>query len=113
MISFINGSLQRVSKPNFKPWTNEASSALKNFFTTHDVEYQLVPPHWHRRNTAERAIFTFKEHIVAGLALVDPYLPLHLWGILLPQAEMTLNLLWTSRQHPQLSAAAHYHGLID
>jgi hypothetical protein len=26
---------------------------------------------------------------------------------------MTLNLLWTSRQHPQLSAAAHYHGLID
>jgi hypothetical protein len=31
----------------------------------------------------------------------------------LPQAEITLNLLRTSRQHPQLSAAAHYHGLID
>jgi hypothetical protein len=26
---------------------------------------------------------------------------------------MTLNLLRASRQHPQLSAAAHYHGLID
>jgi hypothetical protein len=26
---------------------------------------------------------------------------------------MTLNLLRTSRQHPQLFAAAHYHGLID
>jgi hypothetical protein len=26
---------------------------------------------------------------------------------------MTLNLLRNSRQHPQLSAAAHYHGLID
>jgi hypothetical protein len=26
---------------------------------------------------------------------------------------MTLNLLRTSRQHPQLYAAAHYHGLID
>jgi hypothetical protein len=26
---------------------------------------------------------------------------------------MTLNLLRKSRQHPQLSAAAHYHGMID
>jgi hypothetical protein len=86
--------------------------ALKNFFTTHDAEYQLVPPHCHRRNTAERTICTFKEHFVAGLALVDPYFPLHLWDILFPQAEMALNLLRTSRQHPQLSAAAHYHGLI-
>jgi hypothetical protein len=32
---------------------------------------------------------------------------------LLPQAEITLNILRTSRQHPQLSAAAHFHGLID
>jgi hypothetical protein len=36
-----------------------------------------------------------------------------LWDRLLPQAEMTLNLLQTSIQHPQLSAAAHYHGLVD
>jgi hypothetical protein len=26
---------------------------------------------------------------------------------------MTLNLLGKSRQHPQLSAAAHYHGMVD
>jgi hypothetical protein len=77
------------------------------------VEYQLVPLHCHRRNTAERAIHTFKEPFVAGLASVDPDYPLHLWDRLFPQAEMTLNLLRTSRQHPQLSAAAHYHGLID
>jgi hypothetical protein len=31
----------------------------------------------------------------------------------LPQAEITLNLLRTSRLHPQLSAAAHFHGLVD
>jgi hypothetical protein len=31
----------------------------------------------------------------------------------LPQAEITLNLFWTSRLHPQLSAAAHFHGLVD
>jgi hypothetical protein len=50
---------------------------------------------------------------VAGLESVDPDFPLHLWDILLPQAEIPLNLLRKSRQHPQLSVAAHYHGLID
>jgi hypothetical protein len=100
-------------KPKIQTLDNNASSVLKNFFTTHDVEYQLVPPHFHRRNAAERATHTFKEQFVAGLASVDPYFPFHLWDILLPQAEMILNLLRTSRQHPQLSAAAHYHGLIE
>jgi hypothetical protein len=38
---------------------------------------------------------------------------MHLWDILLPHAEITLNLLRTSRLHPQLSAATHYHGLVD
>jgi hypothetical protein len=77
------------------------------------VEYQLVPPHCHRRNDAERAIRTFKEHFVAGLSSMDPNFPLHLWDILLPQAEITLNLLPTSRLHPQLSATVHFHGLVD
>jgi hypothetical protein len=44
---------------------------------------------------------------------VDPDFLINLWDRLLPQAEVTLNLLWASRLHPQLSAAAHYHGLID
>jgi hypothetical protein len=77
------------------------------------VEYQLVPPHCHRRNAAERSIPTFKEHFVAGLSSVDPTFPFHLWDIILPQAEITLNLLQISRLHPQLSTAAHFHGLID
>jgi hypothetical protein len=72
-----------------------------------------VPPHCHRRNAAERAIRTFKEQFVAGLYSVDTTFPLHLWDRLLPQAEITLNLLRTSRLHPQLSAAAHFHGLVD
>jgi hypothetical protein len=38
---------------------------------------------------------------------------MHVWERLLPQEEITLNLLRTSRLHPQLSAAAHYHGLVD
>jgi hypothetical protein len=70
-------------------------------------------PHCHRRNAAERAIRTFKEHFVAGISSVDPKFLLNLWDRLLPQAEITLNLLWTSRLHPPLSAAAHFHGLVD
>jgi hypothetical protein len=100
-------------KPKLQTLDNEASTALKNFFFVNNIAYQLVPPHCHRRNAAERAIRTFKEHFVAGLSSVDPSFPMHLWYILLPQAEITLNLLRTSRLHPQLSAAAHYHGLVD
>jgi hypothetical protein len=100
-------------KPKLQTLDNEASAAFKNLLTTNDVEYQLVPPHCHRRNAAERAIRTFKEHFVVVLASVDPYFQLHLCDRLLPQAEMTLNLLQTSRQHPQLSTAAHFHGMVD
>jgi hypothetical protein len=50
---------------------------------------------------------------VAGLSSVDPSFPLHLWYRLLPQAEIMLNLLRTSRLHPQLSVAAHFNGLVD
>jgi hypothetical protein len=92
---------------------NEASAALKNFFNDNDVEYQLVPPHCHHLNAAERAIRTFKEHFVAGLSSEDPTFPLQMWDRLLPQAEITLNLLPTSRLHPQLSTAVHLHGIVD
>jgi hypothetical protein len=43
-------------KPKLQTLDNEASAALKNFSTVHDVEYQLVPPLCHHRNAAERAI---------------------------------------------------------
>jgi hypothetical protein len=96
-------------KPKLQTLENEALAALKKLFNANDVYYQLVPPHCHRRNAAERAIRAFEEHFVAGLSSVDPTFPLHLWDRLLLQAEITLSLLWTSRLHPQLAAAAHFH----
>jgi hypothetical protein len=77
------------------------------------MNYQLAPLHFHRTNAAERAIITFKEDFKSGLTTVDTDFPIHLWDRILPQAEITLNRLRASRLHPQLSAAAHYHGLID
>jgi hypothetical protein len=100
-------------KPKLQNLDNEASAALKSFFTINDVAYQLVPTHCHLHNAAERATRIFKENFVAGISSVDRAFPVHLWDRLLPQAEITLNLLRTSRLQPQLYAAAHFHGLVD
>jgi hypothetical protein len=100
-------------KPKLQTLDNETYATLKNFFTANDIAYKLVPPRCHRRSAADRVIMTFKEQFVAGLSSVDSSFPLHLWDRLLPQAEITLNLLRTSRLHPQLFAAVHFHGLVD
>ena len=100
-------------KPQLQRLDNECSAALKTFLRDADVDFQLVPPGLHRRNAAERAIRTFKNHFIAGLCSVDKNFPLHLWDKLLPQAELTLNLLRGSRLNPKLSAHAQMHGYFD
>ena len=72
-----------------------------------------MQPHIHRRNSAEHAIQTFKNHFIAGLASMDPNFPLSNWCRLLPQAELTLNLLRPSRLNPKLSAYAQLEGAFD
>jgi hypothetical protein len=86
-------------KLNLQTLDNEASAALKIHFMENDVKCQLFSPHCHIRNALERAIRTFKEYFVAGLVLADPDFPLHLLDCVLPQADMTLNLLRISRRH--------------
>jgi hypothetical protein len=80
-------------KPKLQTMDNEASAALKKYFTEKEMNYQLVPLHYHRANAAERAIRLFKEHFKAGLSTVYLAFPIHLWYILYPQAEIKLNLL--------------------
>ena len=84
--------------------SNELIEALKDNNTT----YQLVPPYTHRRNLAERAIQTYKNHFKAGLASVDPNFPLSEWDRLLEQANITLNLLRAARTNPKLSCIYLY-----
>ena len=104
---------QRGHKPQLHWLDNEASKALKTFIQKEHTEYQLTPPHIHRRNAAERAIRTFKNHFISGLCSVDKNFPLHLWCRLLDQAELTLNMLRTSRLNPHLSAHEQLHGIHD
>ena len=100
----------RGCKPVFHKLDNECSEALIQAFNTKKVSFQLAPPYIHRRNAAECAIRTFKDHLLAGLASLDPNFPMHLWDRLLLQATITLNLLRPSRLNPKLSAYAYLNG---
>ena len=93
---------------------NEASAAFKQAITfAWRAKFQLVPPDMHRRNRAERAIRTFKNHFISILAGVDPTFPPYLWDLLLPQAELTLNLLRQSSLNPKISAWEYFNGPFD
>jgi hypothetical protein len=92
---------------------NEASKLLKDYLFQQDITFQLVPPYSHRRNSAERAIRSFEDHLIAGLCSTDRSFPMHLWDRILPQAVITLNILRTSRINPNLPAATHLFGQYD
>jgi hypothetical protein len=84
---------------------NKASTAYKEaIIFKRKATFQLVPPDMHCRNRAERAIRTFKDHFLAILAGVDAAFPPYLWDLLLPQAELTLNLLRQATLNPRISA---------
>ena len=99
--------------PKYQRLDNEASTEFKSFLRLSQIDFQLVPPGSHRRNAAERAIQTFKDHFVAGLCSTDPNFPIALWDKLLPQAQHSLNLLRTSRINRKLSAYAQIWGQFD
>ena len=108
---------ERFEKAGLQPsnWImdNECSLELKAALTKENIKLQLVPPHVHRANAAERAIQTWKNHFKAGLATIDPEFPLLEWDRLIEQAELTLNLLRSSRSNPKLSAYAYMFGEFD
>jgi hypothetical protein len=74
---------------------------------------ELVPPGCHQGNAEEVAIRNFKSHFLSVLAGVDDDFPQNLWGRLLPQTEITLNLIWQSNATPTVSAYAHLSGPFD
>ena len=43
-----------------------------------NIDFQLVPPHLHRRNTAKRGIGIWKDHFIAKLSSTDTQFPIHL-----------------------------------
>ena len=92
---------------------NEASAAYKLAIRESGMDYQLVPPDDHRRNIAEKAIQTWKDHFVAALSGTADNFPLHLWCQTIPQMERQLNLLRQSNTNPKISTYAHLYGHHD
>ena len=90
---------------------NEASVEYKRAITEKwKANYQLVPPNTHRSNASERVIRTFKAHFLSVIAGVASCFPRNLWDLLLPQTELTLNLLRKSTLDPSLSAWPYFRG---
>ena len=92
---------------------NEVSKRLVQKIIDDKLDYQLVAPHDHRRNFAERAIQCYKNHFISILAGTDPNFPKDRWDLLLPQVELTLNLSRPSKLNPKVSAYTLINGAFD
>jgi hypothetical protein len=77
------------------------------------IDYQLASPHDHRLNPAERAIQTFKNHLISILHGCDNKFPARLWCQIIPQVIMTLNMLRRSQINPKLSTYTQIFGVFD
>ena len=102
-----------ATAPSLYILNNEASGQFKQALKKYKIDYQLAPPHMHCINAAERAICSFKNHFLAIMATADPAYPAAEWDRLLPQAELTINLLPNARANPKLSAYAYLFGQFD
>ena len=113
LVGLIEHLTQRGFTPKYWMLDNECGYLLKKMFEKFDIDYQFAPAGTHRRNCAERAIQTFKKHFIAGLLGVDPNFPMHFWDLLLPQCDITLNMLRASRVHSQISANDAVNGTFN
>ena len=101
---------KRGLTPHVQMLNNECPAGVKQVMQNSGVAFQLVLPHLHLTNAAERAIATYKDHLIASLRICNPSFPLHLWDRLISQATLTLNLLRPSCINPRLSAEAQLNG---
>ena len=72
---------------------NECSDSMKKHVHLANIKLELTPASQHRRNKAERAIRTAKNHIISTHAGIDKDCPANLWPRYNAQIELTLNLL--------------------
>jgi hypothetical protein len=63
-----------------------------------------LPSHTKRFSKTERATQTFKRHFIFILAGTHPSFPINFWHELIPQAEITLNMMHAFNDQPNVSA---------
>ena len=99
--------------PNHQVLENEISTAYRLEIKKTSMTYQVVPPDDYRRNSAEKAFQTLKEHFIGVISRAADSFPAHLWYQSIPQLERHLLLLQQSNVNPKISAYAHVYGPHD
>jgi hypothetical protein len=92
---------------------NETSIELEAAIRAKGLVYETVPPGNHRSNPAEQAIQTFKSHFISVLNGVDKDYPKRAWDYLIPQTNMTMNMLRQCTINPAHSAYSYIYGPYD
>ena len=110
-------SYDELAECGFRPilhrLDNETSRELMAAIKAKQLVYETVPPANHRRNPAERAIQTFKSHFISTLNGVDKDFPAGAWDLLIPQTNLTLNLLRPCTVNDAHSAYSYVYGPYD
>lgn len=96
--------------PKLQKIDNETLHKIIRFICKNYIHLQFTPPHQHCQNAAERAVCTWKNHFLSGLASLPPNFPMAYWCRLIPQCNITLNLMRACRQNPLLSVHTALHG---
>jgi hypothetical protein len=107
----IDRLAQRGIKPKRQILDNEAPKRYLQTIKRNGIEWELVPPHNHRRNLGEKAIQIGKSHIISNLVGCDPSFPIREWHRLLPQMEITVNTLQPANATPTVSAHMYVKGI--
>jgi hypothetical protein len=116
MISAFTNILATLAALGYKPThsitENKYSKMAEANIKFNKMDIHLGPPHNQRVNAAKRAIATFKEQFIVGLATVNRNCPLQLWDKILQQVKLTLSLCCFSGRDPSKSAKREVNGFL-
>ena len=117
MVAVFKENIEYLAERGFRPVfniiDNVASKAIRAYLKEAKVGIQFVEPHNHRANAVERAIQTFKNHVISGLCIGNRDFPTILWSKLVDQAVRSLDRMRTSRVHTKVSADHVLEGVHD
>ena len=106
ILEAYNKQVEHITTTQYIPWVywldNEASASLRKYKKQKDIEHQLVLPHIHHVNAAEREIRKWINHFNAGISSKDTRLPMHLRCQIFPQATMKLKMMRPCRKNPTM-----------
>jgi hypothetical protein len=94
----------RSFKPLLHKMDNETSHKIENFIRSQQTHLQYTPLDIHHINLAERAIRTWKNRFLAGIAGLPKSFPIANWCCLTTQCDATLSMHHPCCQNPLLLA---------